>query len=358
MDVRREALMHAGRCRLPTDLTLTSAAPRVSPAEAEAIAAERYGLQGTATRLAGEKDDNFALRTGRGDFFLKVIHPAEPTEITDLCTKVLLALEPAADLPVQKVVPALDVSAEPVHETRSGPARRVRLTTYLHGRLLKSVPFSPLLRENLGRTLARLGQELRSFSHPGAERPLLWDLAQADLLHPLLHDLAGRVDCDALLACLEQFDAEIQPRLAKLRRQIVHNDFSGDNVLIAEDGLTVAGIIDFGDVIATQLINDVAIAAANLLGDGDDPMRPTLDLVRAFHNVTPLTISELEVLYDLARLRIVMRIIITEWRAIRYPENRTYILRNTPRAWVQLKHMPDSAASTVTRRLMTVCQIT
>jgi hypothetical protein len=35
----------------------------------------------------------------------------------------------------------------------------------------------------------------------------------------------------------------------------------------------------------------------------------------------------------------VARIIISEWRAERFPENRAYVLRNTPRAWEHLHRL-------------------
>jgi Ser/Thr protein kinase RdoA (MazF antagonist) len=103
----------------------------------------------------------------------------------------------------------------------------------------------------------------------------------------------------------------------------------------------VAGIIDFGDVIVTALVNDIAIAAAYLLGDGDggDLLAPALDLVAGYHAVTPLTADELGLLPDLILGRVVARIIISEWRAERFPGNRGYVLRNTPRAWEQLDRL-------------------
>ena len=37
-----------------------------------------------------------------------------------------------------------------------------------------------------------------------------------------------------LLDCLDRFDAVGRPRLPGLRTQAIHNDFSGDNVLVDE----------------------------------------------------------------------------------------------------------------------------
>lgn len=334
---------------------LTSPASAVSPAEAEAIAATHYGIVGKARRLAGEKDDNFALDAEAASYLLKVVHPGEPAEVTDLSTTVLSSL--SNDLPLQQIVRTRDGRSELVLETSDGVSRRARMTTYLAGRPLHLVPSTVTLRENLGRTLARLGLELRAFTHPAAERPLWWDLSQAELVRPLLGDLTELSGRRQLFDCLDGFTSSLRPRLAALRRQVIHNDLSGDNLLIGDDGVTVVGILDFGDVVLTQLINDVAVAVTNQLSDDDDPIAPGLDLVRGFHAVVPLQEAELEVLYELVRLRTVVRIIISEWRARRFPENRKYILRNTPRAWSLLERLPASGGLGVTARFIETCQL-
>ena len=122
------------------------------------------------------------------------------------------------------------------------------------------------------------------------------------------------------------------PRLAGQRTQLVHNDFSPDNTLISADGRRVAGIIDFGDVTVTALCNDLAIAVANLLADDADPFGPALDFIAGYHAVTPLTPAELEPAPgpDPGPHRGPDHH--QQWRAERFPENRAYVLRNTPRA--------------------------
>jgi Ser/Thr protein kinase RdoA (MazF antagonist) len=334
---------------------LTSAASPVPAAEAEAIAAGRYGIVAPARRLAGEKDDNFAFDAGSGSYVLKIAHPDEPPQVTSLVTAALLALEGVPDVPVQRVVRTSDGEAEPVVHSADGRARRVRMTSYVEGRMLRTVPSSRPLRENLGRVLARMGQELRGFAHPAATRALLWDIAQADRVRPLLAELDGPAGRDLLVACLDRFDADLGPRLAPLRRQLVHNDLSGDNVVIGDDGITVAGVIDFGDALVTQLVNDVAVAATNLLAPDGDPFAPVLDFVCGYHAVEPLTASELELLPELVRLRIAIRIVITEWRSRRFPENRAYIMRNTPAAWRLLRRLPEPSAPDAARRLLAAC---
>jgi hydroxylysine kinase len=334
---------------------LTSASPRVTSEEAEALAAKHYDILATARRLPGEKDDNFALECEQGTFLLKVAHPDEPADDTALHTSLLAHLAEVPDIPVQQLIPAQDGRTEVRVADGHGRFRIARITSYLPGRMLRVVPSTPALRDNLGRTLARLGQELRGFQHPRSRRPVLWDLWRADLVRPLLDDLKALAGYDLLVQCLDRFESHVRPRVASLRRQMVHNDFSADNVLIGDDDVSVVGIIDFGDAVETQLINDIAVAATNQLNDDGDPMAPAVDLVGAYHGVIPLTVPELEVLYDLVRLRLTMRIIITEWRSMRFPENREYVMRNTPRAWAHLESLPASGAPDVSRRFITAC---
>jgi hydroxylysine kinase len=339
----------------PAPGALTSAAARVPEDEAERIAAQHYGISASARRLPSEKDDNFALVADADAWLLKLAHPEEPADVTNLATAALLALDGIADVPVQRVIATTAGDAELVVRTADGSTRRARMTSFLEGRILRSVPTSAPLRENLGRVLARLGQELKGFEHPAGSRPLLWDLWQADQVRLLLDDLDRLDGRELLIECLDRFEAELRPRLGRLRRQMIHNDLSGDNVLVADDGVSVAGILDFGDAVVTQLINDVAVLATNLLAPDADPLAPALDLVRGYHRVVALTEPELALLYDLVRLRITIRIVVTEWRSLRFPENREYIMRNTPGAWKLLRTMPASGAQDAGRRLMAAC---
>jgi 4-aminobutyrate aminotransferase-like enzyme len=95
----------------------------------------------------------------------------------------------------------------------------------------------------------------------------------------------------------------------------------------------VAGIIDFGDIVRTALVNDVAIGASYLLTIGAQPLEHPLLFVAAYHAVCPLMTAELDLIYDLMAARLAMTVAITEWRARRDPANRPYITKNAGIAW-------------------------
>jgi hydroxylysine kinase len=318
---------------------LTPSPPVAAPESAEAIRA-CFGLSGELTRLPGEADDNFLLDAGDQRYVVKFAHLRADPAVVDVQVRVLRHIESGAPgLPVPRVLPT--ASAESWTVVPDGPlaGRVVHALSYLDGRLLRSVATDRPLRRTLGATLAELGRALRGFDDPLVHRPLLWDLAQLPGLRPLLAERPPGSRTSLIEEQLARLTAEVSPRLAAQRAQLLHNDFSPDNTLISADGSRVCGIIDFGDVTVTALVNDVAIAVANLLTGDADPFGPALDFVAGYHAVTPLTAAELNLLPDLILGRVVARIIISEWRAERFPENRAYVLRNTPRAWEHLHRL-------------------
>jgi len=323
---------------------LTPSPPVTAPEAAEAIRS-CFGLSGELTRLPGEADDNFLLDTGDRRYVVKFAHLRADPAVVDVQVRVLRHIESAAPgLPVPRVLmPVVPTAAsgQPWVVVPDGSLRGrvVHVLSYLDGALLRSVTTDAALRRNLGVTLAELGLALRGFDDPLVHRPLLWDLAQLPRLRPLLAERSPGPGTGLIEEQLGRLTAEVSPRLAAQRGQLLHNDFSPDNTLISADGSRVCGIIDFGDVTVTALVNDVAIAVANLLTDDADPFGPALDFIAGYHTMTPLTAAEVSLLPDLILGRVVARIIISEWRAERFPENRAYVLRNTPRAWEHLHRL-------------------
>ncbi len=339
--------------------TVTEYSPKIPLAEAEELALGHYEISAKAVQLAGEKDDNFRLVSESSSYFFKIVHAMESPAVTDLVTSVIEHLATASfGVELQRIIPTTYGDSELCFQSSEGSIRRARMTTFVEGRLLYTVRSSLTLREDLGRALAELTQALSTFRHPKVKRELIWDLTFADRLWPMLEELENVDDRTLLAQTLELFETRVKPRLSNLRSQTVHNDLSGDNVLVAASGRAVAGIIDFGDVIDTQVINDVAIAASNQLAvDSDYPFEPAIDFVRGYSRVTPLEHEELALIFDLVCTRITMHIIVTEWRSLRFPENRRYIMRKTKRAWSLLRALHATDGADTTSRLKIACEI-
>jgi Ser/Thr protein kinase RdoA (MazF antagonist) len=120
-----------------------------------------------------------------------------------------------------------------------------------------------------------------------------------------------------------------------LRSQVLHNDFSAHNVLVDPARPEfVTGVLDFGDVVETAIVFDLAIAMANLLdGDADDPWQPALDLAAGYLAEHPVAREELGLVPIAAVARLVQRALVSTWRAEREPARAAYVLSHAAHDW-------------------------
>ncbi len=337
---------------------LVTSVPQLGETEAAHLARDRFGILGRMVRLSSERDSNFHVTAEDGRaFVLKVSNAAEHPAITNFQTAALRHIEARAPgLPVPLVCPTVDGDDEVAVTLKAGTQHVVRLLTYLDGEPLYRVVQSLPQAANLGRCLASIGLALRDFRHPAADHDLLWDLKGAARLRPLLSHVTEA--CRALATRgLDHFEAEIAPRLAGLRRQVVHNDLNPHNVLVhPADPARVTGVLDFGDMVNTHLVNDVAVAAAYQVGC-PDMLCQIATFVGAYHAVSPLEADEVDVLVGLIGLRQIMTLAIAGWRASLYPENRAYILRNEPPAAAALERLAAIGRPAILSRLRAACEL-
>jgi len=316
--------------------------PRLTPADAQAIAAQAYGLQGQAQLLTSERDQNFQLRLDDGrTYVLKATHPAEDPAVTDFQTQAQLHLMRAGrDLPVPHLHPTLAGGHVHWHEGPAGMRRAIRLMTFLDGVPLHKVPRSAAQGAALGSALASFDLALAGFDHPMADHELLWDLQHADRvadLLPLIPDGGRRALAERHLA---RFNERLRPALAGLRRQVIHNDLNPYNVMVqAHAPDRVAAILDFGDMVRGPLAQDLAVACAYRIEAAGDPFAQVLPCVAGYHRMLPLSEPEIAALPDLIAARLLITVAITGWRAAQHPGNRAYILRNNGLAWTGLDRL-------------------
>ncbi|MGL4238715.1 phosphotransferase, partial [Tabrizicola sp.] len=325
--------------------------PRLPPDTLAQLARDHWGVTGTLTPLTSERDQNHRLDTATASYTLKLANPAEPPDLTDFQTKALLhvaAQDPG--LPTPRVIPARDGRA-----LIPTPDGALRLLSWCPGTPIAGLPRTPALAHAIGDALARLTTALTGFSHPADSHILLWDIRQFPRLEPLTPalppDLAAEVT-----RFRTRFDTNIAPTLTHLPTQVVHADFNPHNLLAAaENPDQISGILDFGDMVRTPRICDLAVAASYLV-EPATPLALLTPLVTAYHSRLPLLPDEIALLPDLITARMLTTLTIATWRATRYPENATYILRNTPSAQAGLQAFRDTAPETLASDLLAACE--
>lgn len=329
--------------------------------EACALAADVYGLRGTATKFSTEKDDTFRINVGDGrKVVLKVANPSEDRDEIDFQIGMMVHIEDRdPDVPVPRVIP--DASGRLHHyiEDRAGQRRIVRMMTYAEGTPLDSTGSNPLEREKVGEILARMRYALEDFEHVGEDRVLAWDVQHLLNLTPLLagvEDVAQRRQLEEGMARYEV----LAPQIARLRKQVLHNDFSKSNIVVNHElPEFVTGIIDFGDSVRTAVAIDVSTALLNQLPRDarDNPVEDLFahgkDLLRGYLRIAELTEVELQLIPHLTMARVVARALITLWRVKQFPENAAYIMRNTEQGWGQLDWFLSRSIEEVSATLLT-----
>ena len=294
------------------------------------LARECYGLEARGARLTGERDENFKLTASDGsDYVLKVAHAAESPAVTDLTTKALLHVESQdAALPCPRVVRGRGGDSQVRFSDDQRIERTARLLTYLPGRPLGGSARPQRLRAECGRLGGRLVQALRTFTHPAAQRVIVWDVRHAAQLAGLLAQVPRFPHRQEAVAVLERIVPRIDSQLPHLRQQIVHNDLNPKNILVSETG-AVTGIIDFGDVTYTAVIADVAVTAAEHIPDdctvgSGEAAASVVDVANAYRESVPLSRQELAILPALVAARLVANMVVHEWHVHRNPAGDHY----------------------------------
>jgi 4-aminobutyrate aminotransferase-like enzyme/Ser/Thr protein kinase RdoA (MazF antagonist) len=318
---------------LETD-PLRAAPPAFGPEEAARIAERVFGLTGSLSRLPSERDENYRVDApGGSSFVLKISNPADVEPVVEMQTAALLHVaRQDPDLPVVRVVETARGGHWAAVEGPDGRRHLVRAFTFLSGRNPVTTDLDARALETWGAVVARLGRALRGFFHPAARQRLLWDIGQAPALRPLVGHVADPERRSLVDQVLDRFDRLVAPSFPGLRAQVVHQDMSLDNVLV-DDGGTITGITDFGDMTHTALACDLAVTLADVLDGRPDSMEMAEPMVAGYASVTPLEDVEAAVLGDLVAARLAAAIVISAWRLDLYPENAEYVSTFGDGAW-------------------------
>ena len=293
----------------------------LSSAEAQEVIARNFGVTfAAAERLDTERDDSFRIRSPHGDFVLKVSHPDDDPLTINLQTA---ALAHAADtdpgIPLQRLLPSLAGEIEPMITLANGDKRIARVLTWLPGSPLYTVTPDIRQLELLGEMLGRLSAALASFEHPAARREFAWDVARLPALRPLLEQFPS-VEVSGAFAL---FDHAVQPVLDALPRQAVFNDFHQGNILVEPDHPAfITGVIDFGDLVHSVRVADLAVAISYLLYPGNRSWAEIEHFVTGFTRRVRLSTAELAVLPPLVAARFAGRILVNQFLARGNPDDR------------------------------------
>lgn len=194
------------------------------------LLAHHYHIHGTLTPLPGEYDLNLLVTTDNAtQYVLKVMRPdCDPALVELQCAALEHVASVAPDLPVPRLV-----------RTHTGAAyvaandRLIWLITALPGEVYATFrPHTAALRTDLGRRAAQLDQALMTFTHPALNRPLKWNLLQAEWALDQIAVIADPDRCRLAAAALHAY-VGVKSTLCSLPHTAIHNDLNDYNLLVS-----------------------------------------------------------------------------------------------------------------------------
>ncbi len=320
------------------------------------LLATHYELSGDLKVLPGEFDQNLLLAHGADRYIVKLSGGANAAGI--LMQNAAMTHLVGRDYLVPDVIPNVDGESLTSFND-DGRQYWLRVLTYLPGQLFASLPLparAPEFLRGLGRFLGRIDTGLLSFDY---ERPGVlhkWDLAHGYMKCQLELNFLPKEQATLVSHFLEHYRAYVLPVVPELPRSFIHNDANDYNVLVddSQQPASIAGLIDFGDMVFSQTVNEIAIAAAYALVEQPCLEAALCELVAGYHETRPLSEDELEVLFTLVALRVCTTICNAAAEFAQRPENE-YLQVSVRSALRLLRKLRKLSPFAVERQLRIAC---
>lgn len=305
--------------------------PEFTGDEAAELARRFYGISVMASPLPSDRDQNFRLETEGGDrFVLKIANGMEDRAVLEAQQLAMAHL--AERFPLAPRV-CRTLSGETLVEIQSpsGARHYLWMITHLPGRPLGEVRHhSEALLRDLGRCAGRLDRTLADFDHPAIHRDFPWDLANGlrtvNEYISLIDDPSMRETVEDLIA---RFERETSPLLPRLRRGAIHNDLNDYNLLV-EGGERIGGVVDFGDLVHSYTVGELAIAIAYAVLGKKDPLATACRMVAGYHAENPLTEEEVAALFGLICLRLCVSVCMAAHQHRQRPDDDYLLISQEP----------------------------
>jgi len=339
--------------------------PNFTNSEIIQLLAQHYQLSGKLKKLAGYCDQNFLLNTCEQVHYIVKIAQANETRIE-------LEMQNSAMAHLSEKGCSVPHAINNKHNedittviNKQNMSFCLRVLTFIPGQFYaesNSQNHNQTLWSDLGSFIASIDLALADFEHPGAYRYLDWDLAQGYRVCMSKKQLLNSEQVSIVDSFLILYQNQTMPVLSQLPQAVIHNDANDYNILIdsIENPQKITGLIDFGDMVYSHRVNELAITCAYaLMGekcDSEDLLSTFKTIVKAYHNVSPLIDVELEVLYSLVALRLCTTVCNSALAIAQQPDN-DYLLVSVKPAWQLLTQLSVLNPYAVLCQLRQACQL-
>ncbi len=209
-----------------------------------------------------------------------------------------------------------------------------RALSYLDGTFIGDIESSKELFQSLGVFMAKMDIHLGKITNYTIQsRCWEWDIQYLFLNKKYINDIINSSDRNIVVYFFQQFEENVSPVLHELRKQIIHNDANEWNILVKNNN--VSGIIDFGDLAYSPLINELAVTITYGCYDKEDPLKWACYILKSYHSILPLEEIEIQILYYLIAARLSISVCNSAHSAKVNPDN-AYASISEKNAWSML----------------------
>ncbi len=301
----------------------------------QSLIAKEFGIKSTAIKkMAGYDNANYLVQNATSSYVFKTYTYTQVLfDIVKEESRVLAALSEHQSTAYPTPIAFSDTQLVKVL-TIEGEKYIVRMLSFLSGSFVGEVTPSEDLYVDLGVFLANLDLQLQQQrSVVFQARQWEWDLEQLLLNTKYIPEIPDAHDRAIVSYFMMQYQTHVLPVLPELRKQLIHNDANEQNLLCNDDKIT--GIIDFGDMTHSALINEVAIALTYICYDKEDPLKWGMAFLKGYHSRLPLEMQEVDLLYYLIAGRLCTSVCNAAHSRKIDPSN-TYATSSEDHAWKAL----------------------
>lgn len=271
----------------------------------EVFVNQYFGLKVKAKGLLSYLDQNFYLKAEKGDeYVLKIANENTNKNHLEWQNATLDFLyEKVGDFFMPKVYQNLQGEKITQIQDEEGTSYYVRLLSWTKGEVWGDIlPNSPELCEELGRKMAKMTLVLQEFTSPiSIKKDAQWNTTDVAWVYDELDNIENEEDRDIIRHFLIYYKEQIFPNLVDLRDGIIHNNANTHNIVVEreKEKAKVAALIDFGDMLESKIVCELAVCCAYISMPYPNPLEIAAHIVKGFHAVLPLNDAEIRAIFPL-----------------------------------------------------------
>jgi Ser/Thr protein kinase RdoA (MazF antagonist) len=301
-------------------MDLVRYSPNIDVETAAEFLRNTYGIHGRLSLLPSERDQNFLIAKEDNDHVvLKIANAGESLSLIQAQNEALAYAASQLSFCPRIITTQQGASVTEIESDKG--IHLVRLVTYIEGVPLAQVRSeNSALLEDLGRKLGMFDRVFSTFDNEAFHRDFHWDLSNGPrVLTEYLGLIADRDLRHLVELFARRFDAGFGPLATSLRRSVIHGDANDYNVIVRDSH--VVGLIDFGDMVYSYTVGDLAIALAYIILNKREPLSAATNVVTGYLKEYSLTDDERGVLWDFTLLRLCMSVCLSAHQQMMNPDN-------------------------------------